>query len=640
MALVKTSALANKRGSRKAETPAAPAKTPPPIAKRRRATAPQTVAERLGAATQELAGGVAEAASAAEELRRAMEQISSAAEEAAGAVQESLAAITLLSSSFAKSRDRADSSQTQVIALQAQLIDVGAHIDSSVTAIKLNAARQTRSVVTIRALEEQANAIAEITGAAADISDQTNLLALNAAIEASRAGDEGRGFAVVADEVRALAETSESRSREVKEIAIRIADEVRAIAGRLAATSAAAAKEADTGGEVAVQLQHIRDGLAVLVIGSKAILTASVEADAALREAQGGTETIASAAEEQASAAVEALRAVQQQSTSLDESQETAESLAALADDLRDQGDETLAEQIGTAAEQLSATIQELASAAGQILTAVDMINRGAQMQSSATQEASAAMEQIQKSAKTARTATSESASKAEEAQGLLQETRQAVARLTLGVSNAATETRTVLDLLDTLENSSHAIERIVDSMALGAVQTTMLAVSGSVEAARAGEQGRGFAAVSGDIRSLAGESAASADRAKEIVRQMRNQTTLVRRDLDQVVVLLDSESDKNRQIDGRLAAVADSAGNLRRASLDIAEAADEAERAVGQILAGVTQIAAAAEESGNAAFEAGTAARQQAQGAEDLAASVEEIASLASELGRDETPA
>ena len=57
MALVKTSELANKRGSRKLEPPIAPAKATPP--KRRKIAAkPQTAGERLAAATQELAGSV------------------------------------------------------------------------------------------------------------------------------------------------------------------------------------------------------------------------------------------------------------------------------------------------------------------------------------------------------------------------------------------------------------------------------------------------------------------------------------------------------------------------------------------------------------------------------------------------------
>ena len=641
MALVKTSALANKRGARKAAEPAppTPVKTPPP--KRRKTIAkPQSAAERLAAATQELAGGVTEAASAAEELQRAMQQISTAAEEAAGAAQESLASITAMAASFAQSRERADLSQSQAITLQAQLSEAAGFIETSIAAIKASAARQVKSVAAIGMLEKQAGAIGEITVSVADISDQTNLLALNAAIEASRAGDEGRGFAVVADEVRGLAETTEARSREVQDIAGRIAEEVRTIAKRLQSAAVNAEAEANAGSEAGEKLQSIRASLAALVDGSKAILAAAIEADSAMREAQGGAETIASAAEEQASASVEAQRAVQQQSASLDQSEQTAEELAALADSLQDGESGGLAEQIGSAAEELSSTIQELAGAASQILAAVDQISRGAQIQASATQQSGAAMEQLQRAARSANKAASDSAKQVDGAQEMLLGSRASVNRLSAGVAAATGEIRAVIELLDALETSGLVIERLVESMSLIGVQTTMLAVSGSVEAARTGENGRGFAAVSGDIRALANDSVSSADRAKEIVRQMRSQTVQVRRDLDQVLAVLDAEFEKNRQIDARLGAVTDSAETLRGISLDIAKSAEEAERSVSEILAGIAEIATAAEEASNSASEAGSAAHQQAQSAEDLAASIEEIASLAEEMRQRESVA
>ena len=645
MALVKTSELAAKRGAQKTPLPAVqePTKARPP--KRRRVNAkPQTAGERLSAAAQELAGGVTQAAGAAEELSRAMQQISTAAEEAAGAAQQSLSAITALSATFAQSRERADLSQSQAVALQAQVAEAAGYIDASVSAIKSNAARQVKLVKVIGALESQAAAIADITTAAADIADQTNLLALNAAIEASRAGDEGRGFAVVADEVRGLAEVTEARSREVKDIAVRIAEEVRAISARLQTTAANAQSEAEAGGTVIDTLLAIRANLASLVEGSKSILAAAIEAEGAMREAQTGAETIASAAEEQASAATEAQRAVQQQSASLDESSQTAESLAALADGLTDTAtrvdNDVLAEQVGAAAEELSSAVQELAGAAAQILAAVDQIGRGAQIQAAATQQASAAMEQIQRAAATTRTAAASSASQVDETQALLDTSRTAIARLGAGVTEAAAETRSVLDLLDALESSGMVIERVVESMALAAVQTTMLAVSGGVEAARAGEQGRGFAAVSGDIRNLANDSMSSADRAKEIVRHMRTHTGSVRRDLDQIVVVMEAELERTRQTDQRIGAVAGTANALRTSSAQVAEVAGAAERSVGEILAGMREVATAADQASAAANQAASAAHQQAQGAEDLAASTEEIASLASEMLQSEPAA
>ena len=64
-------------------------------------------------------------------------------------------------------------------------------------------------------LEEESQAVGNVTSVITGIAEQTNLLALNAAIEAARAGDQGRGFAVVADEVRTLAQRTQQSTREI-----------------------------------------------------------------------------------------------------------------------------------------------------------------------------------------------------------------------------------------------------------------------------------------------------------------------------------------------------------------------------------------------------------------------------------------
>lgn len=594
----------------------------------------QKAAERIGAATEELASGVAEASSAAEELRRAMEQIASGAEEAAGASQQSLSAVISLGASFAEARKHAEAARTKTAGLQSLLIETGAQIDASVAAVDANSTRQKALVDVISRLEAQAAGIGEITRAVGEISDQTNLLALNAAIEAARAGENGRGFAVVADEVRALAANSEKSAQEIQSLADGIVSEVRSVAERIRVSAETASGEAQIGRTVVSALDKIRTDVALLAEGSQSILLAAVEAETAIREVQRGAEQVASAAEEQAAAAAEALRAVQQQSTALDQSQQTAQALAGLADDLRSNtAGSASAEQVGSAAEELSAAIQELSGAAGEIMTAVEQINRGAQMQAAATQQANAAMAQIERATAASRDVANTAVQGIEVLEADLRNNRAATMRLAAGGEEALKETKSIVDLMGALDESGRRIEKIVDSIALVAIQTNMLAVSGSIEAARAGEAGRGFAIVSGDIRNLARDASENADRIKDVVRQIRDQITSVRRDLEQSAVISEAELAKNNLVAERLRAVESDVAGLRQGSTAILAGSEAILAAVREVRLGTQQIAAVAEQAGSAATQAATAARQQARGAEDLAAAIEEIASLADEL-------
>ncbi|MDO9384458.1 MAG: methyl-accepting chemotaxis protein [Hyphomicrobiaceae bacterium] len=560
-------------------------------------------------------------------------QISAAAEEAAGAAHESQAAVGSLGAIFAQARTRAESWRQKTDTLQTQLGEFATQIDSFAASVQDNAARQLEAVDVVAQLETQAADISAITVTVGDIADQTDLLALNAAIEAARAGDHGRGFAVVADEVRNLAETSEKSAKEVREIADTIAEDVRRIAKSIKTSAETAQVEAKRGRDMIASIEQLRSDVREMAENAQAVLVASIEADTGSREAQRGAEQVASAAEEQSAATMESQRALQQQSTALDQSKKTAESLAELAEALQSETGEHSAEQLASAAEELSATVQELSGAATEILVALDQINRGAQAQAAATQQSSSAMRQIEKAAVSSKTAAAAASERADRLLPILKANREGVQQLLKNALQAAQDSRDVSELIATLEKSGSRIEKFVDGIALVAIQTNMLAVSGSVEGARAGEQGRGFAVVSADIRNLARESAENAGRVKDVVRNVQTQILAVRRDVELIAATSQTEVRKNAGIDERLASIEEGMLSIKAGVNEILGGADAVLKSCGEVLSGTEQIATAAEETSGAAAQAATAARQQARGAEDLAAAIEEIASLADEL-------
>jgi methyl-accepting chemotaxis protein len=636
MALVKTSKLAASAPKSPPMPAPAPQSRSAAIGRTRAPTGSrhEQAAERIAAAADELASGLVETTAAAEELRRSMAQIAAGAEEAAGASQEQFTAIKAMAGNLAVARDAADTSRRRTETLQTLLAETAAQITASVRAIERNAARQHASVAVIAELEQRARDIGEITRTVSRISDQTNLLALNAAIEAARAGDHGRGFAVVAEEVRALAETSEKSAQDVHNLAETIQSGMRDVVRDVAAAAERAAIEAKAGNAVVDTLDAMRRDMAHLAEGSQETLTASLVADRAATEAQRGAEQVASAAEEQSAATDEAQTAIRAQVQSLEQGSLAAQALARSTEKVHaGDGDAAEVAQIGAAAEELSATIQELSSSAAQIMAAVEQINRGSHLQAAATQETSAALSQIERMAGRAQTDAQLAKERVQQMEVARRQSSTAVEALATGVATALAATRSTLGTIAELESIGRRIDKVVDTIALGAMQTTMLAVSGAVEAARAGDSGRGFAVVSKDIRGLAREASASADQAKDTTRGIMEQIATVRRDLEQIIDVAAAEVEKNRAISGTLAKVEVDVTSLAEASDAIVQGADAILAAVTQIAAAARLIASTDEQASAAAKQATTASTEQASGAEDLAAAIEEIASLAGEL-------
>jgi methyl-accepting chemotaxis protein len=594
----------------------------------------QKIAERVAAATAEMASGISESAFAAQQLRKSMEQIATGAEEAAGASQQSLSAVTSIAAGIAQSREKAELSRQKTESLQVLLGELNAQVAASVANIGTSAERQLASVQMVGELEKQAASIGEIVKAVARIADQTNLLALNAAIEAARAGQHGKGFAVVADEVRTLAETSEKSARDIQDLVGQIRGEVKTIADGINGAADAARAEVEKGHAVTVQLDKVTADMGIVMSGSAEIAGLATESDRAAKEAQKGSEQIAAAATQQSAACEEAQKTVDQQTQALDQCQTAAEELSSIAEELKNSTDiSKSAEEVASAAEELSSAVQEISSAAAQIMVAIEQINKGSQQAAAAAQQSSAAVAQIEKGASQSQRRATSALESCRVIAEMVTSARTAVDQLIAGVSHALDETNKNALLIAALEQVSRRIDKIVDSITTVSIQTNMLAVNGSIEAARAGEFGKGFMVVSTDIRNLARESAENADRIKDVVKATQDQIVAVRHDLERIATAAATEVQKNKAITTNLATVEQDMLMVMSGNEEILRGSDLILTGVQEAQKGTQQIAIAADQAGRGAGEAASAARQQSRGAEELAAAVEEVASLADEL-------
>ncbi|BBH68967.1 hypothetical protein ACTI_56520 [Actinoplanes sp. OR16] len=164
-----------------------------------------------------------------DKVRASMETIAGDADKLAAASTE-LAAVSGEIATAVDNTDRQSSSATieaDEISRNVQTVAAGSEeMGLSIREISRNAAdaAQVASIAvseaasateTIRKLGESSAEIGNVIKLITSIAEQTNLLALNATIEAARAGDAGKGFAVVASEVKDLAQETARATEDI-----------------------------------------------------------------------------------------------------------------------------------------------------------------------------------------------------------------------------------------------------------------------------------------------------------------------------------------------------------------------------------------------------------------------------------------
>lgn len=173
--------------------------------------------------------------------------------------------------------------------------------------------------------------------------------------------------------------------------------------------------------------------------------------------------------------------------------------------------------KIGTALEKLSAV---LSKDMNQINSSTEQINKGAEQIAAVGQSLSqSAVEQA--SSVTELTATINTVSeRVQENASTAMQVRDDSNALAQQVDEGSNFMAGIKEDMQKMQAMTGKVSDIVKNIETIAFQTNILALNAAVEAARAGDAGKGFAVIAGEIRQLAGDSAAASKNTSALINQ------------------------------------------------------------------------------------------------------------------------
>ncbi len=273
----------------------------------------------------------------------------------------------------------------------------------------------------------------------------------------------------------------------------------------------------------------------------------------------------------------------------------------------------TQVSDLAAGAEEANASVEEVSAGAGQVAKNTSAVSVNVEKSMAGIDQVQKAMEDLSRTIQEVATRADVTAKLVQDTTVYSKEGMDLARRTESGMQGITKSSNDVNVIILEIKGQMDKISEIVNLITDLANQTNLLALNAAIEAARAGDAGRGFAVVATEVKSLAVESRASAEKISEMINSLQTQTNSA---VDAVASANTGVREGSEALHDTLSSftnIVDSIDQISKNVSDVAAAAEEQAASVEEVTASVNEVGGLMQSTSKESTDAAAASEESA---------------------------